>query len=60
MIKQKEVIDQLKRDGLRGRFKIMVGGAPVTNEWVQTIGADGYAEDAVGAVQIAKQLVGVD
>jgi methanogenic corrinoid protein MtbC1 len=35
----------------------MVGGAPVTSEWVAEIGADGYSEDAIGAVQVAKKLV---
>jgi len=35
----------------------MVGGAPVTRSWAEEIGADGYAEDAMGAVQIARQLV---
>jgi methanogenic corrinoid protein MtbC1 len=37
----------------------MVGGAPVTGEWVKEIGADGYSEDAIGAVQVAKRLLGV-
>ena len=36
----------------------MVGGAPVTRDWVQKIEADGYSEDAIGAVALAKQLVG--
>jgi methanogenic corrinoid protein MtbC1 len=36
----------------------MVGGAPVTSEWVAEIGADGYSEDAIGAVQVARKLVG--
>jgi methanogenic corrinoid protein MtbC1 len=36
----------------------MVGGAPVTSEWVAEIGANGYSEDAIGAVEIAKRLVG--
>ncbi len=59
MIRQKEVIDELEKEGLRGKFKVMVGGAPITRDWVKYIGADGYSEDAVGAVQVAKQLVGV-
>ncbi|MGE5252195.1 MAG: corrinoid protein [Bacteroidota bacterium] len=58
MVRQREVIDELDKEGLRGRFKVIVGGAPVTREWVQSIGADGYSEDAVGAVSLAKQLVG--
>jgi methanogenic corrinoid protein MtbC1 len=39
--------------------KVMVGGAPVTRDWVQKIEADGYSEDAIGAVGLAKSLVGV-
>jgi corrinoid protein of di/trimethylamine methyltransferase len=58
MIRQKEVIDELEKEGLRTRFKVMVGGAPITRDWVKHIGADGYSEDAVGAVVVAKQLVG--
>ncbi|MCP4142048.1 MAG: cobalamin-binding protein [Chloroflexi bacterium] len=56
MIKQKEVIDEIAKRGLK--VMVMVGGAPVTEEWVQRIEADGYSEDAVGAVEIAKKLVG--
>jgi corrinoid protein of di/trimethylamine methyltransferase len=59
MVKQKEVIDVLDKEGLRRKVKVMVGGAPVTRDWVQKIEADGYSEDAIGAVAIAKQLVGV-
>jgi corrinoid protein of di/trimethylamine methyltransferase len=58
MVKQKEVIEALVAAGLRAQVKVMVGGAPVTREWVQKIGADGYSEDAIGAVNVAKQLVG--
>ena len=58
MIRQKEVIDELAEKGLRSRFKVMVGGAPITRDWVKAIGADGYSEDAVGAVVVVKQLVG--
>ena len=60
MIRQREVIEELEKEGLRGRFKVMVGGAPITRDWVQKIGADGYSEDAVGAVGIAKQLLGAE
>ena len=59
MVKQKEVIDELDKLGLRKRVKVMVGGAPVTRDWVQKIEADGYSEDAIGAVGLAKQLVGI-
>jgi corrinoid protein of di/trimethylamine methyltransferase len=58
MVKQKEVIEELDKQGLRKKIKVMVGGAPVTRDWVQKIEADGYSEDAIGAVGIAKQLVG--
>jgi corrinoid protein of di/trimethylamine methyltransferase len=58
MVKQKEVIDELDKQGLRKKVKVMVGGAPVTRDWVQKIEADGYSEDAIGAVGLAKNLVG--
>lgn len=58
MVRQKEVIEALVKEGLRSKIKVMVGGAPVTREWVQRIGADGFSEDAIGAVSVAKQLVG--
>jgi len=54
---QREVIDALKREGLKDSVKVMVGGAPVTRSWADEIGADGYAEDAIGAVSVAMQLV---
>ena len=59
MVKQREVIEALEKAGLRGRVKVMVGGAPVTREWVEKINADGYSEDAIGAVSTAQQLVKV-
>lgn len=60
MGRQKEVIEELEKEGLRNQFKVIVGGAPITRDWVKTIGADGYSEDAVSAVAIAKQLLGVE
>lgn len=59
MVKQKEVIDMLDKEGLRRKVKVMVGGAPVTRDWVQRIEADGYSEDAIGAVNVAKNLMGI-
>jgi corrinoid protein of di/trimethylamine methyltransferase len=59
MVKQKEVIDLLDSEGLRRKVKVMVGGAPVTRDWVQRIEADGYSEDAIGAVKVAKDLMGI-
>ncbi|NMD32088.1 MAG: cobalamin-binding protein, partial [Chloroflexi bacterium] len=40
-------------------IRVMVGGAPVTASWADEIGADGYAEDAVGAVGLAQRLMGL-
>jgi corrinoid protein of di/trimethylamine methyltransferase len=54
----RHVIEALAAAGLRARVKVMVGGAPVSQRWADEIGADGYADDAVGAVEVAKQLVG--
>jgi len=53
-----KTIVALKTAGLRDKVKVMVGGAPVTQEWADTIGADGYAPDASAAVKIATALVG--
>jgi corrinoid protein of di/trimethylamine methyltransferase len=55
---QQTVIERLKTEGLRDRVKVMVGGAPVTPEWADKIGADGYANNAPEAVDIAKKLIG--
>lgn len=58
MTMQREVIKALVAEGLREQVKVMVGGAPVTRGWAEEIGADGYAEDAMGAVALARRLVG--
>jgi len=58
MVRQREVIEELDKEGLRPRIKVMVGGAPITKEWAEKIKADGTSEDAVGAVQLVKKLVG--
>lgn len=58
MVRQREVIEELDKEGLRPRIKVMVGGAPITRAWAEKIKADGYSEDAVGAVKLAKELVG--
>jgi 5-methyltetrahydrofolate--homocysteine methyltransferase len=55
---QQTVIERLSTEGLRDRVKVMVGGAPVTPEWAERIGADGYANNAPEAVDIARKLVG--
>ena len=53
-----KTIEALKAAGLRDKVKIMVGGAPTTPEWAKSIGADGHAFDANGAVKMAVSLVG--
>jgi len=58
MVRQREVIEELDKEGLRPRIQVMVGGAPITKDWAEKIKADGTSEDAVGAVQLAKKLVG--
>jgi corrinoid protein of di/trimethylamine methyltransferase len=60
MVKQRDVIEALDDMGMRSKVKVMVGGAPVTRDWGNEIGADGFSEDAVGAVAVAKQLLGVE
>lgn len=60
MRNQDSIIKELTEAGLRDRVKVLIGGAPVTSEWADDIGADGYAEDAIGAVKLARRLVGVE
>ena len=57
MTVQRQVIEALVKAGVREQVKVIVGGAPVSQEWANTIGADGYAEDAVAAVEMARRLV---
>jgi 5-methyltetrahydrofolate--homocysteine methyltransferase len=57
MEKMKDVIIALDESGLRSDLKIMIGGAPVTQEYAANIGADGYAPDAGSAANLAKSLV---
>jgi corrinoid protein of di/trimethylamine methyltransferase len=60
MPNQQKTIEALKAAGLRSDVKVMIGGAPTTRAWADEIGADGYAEDAIEAVVVAKRLVGAD
>jgi corrinoid protein of di/trimethylamine methyltransferase len=53
----KATIEAVVAAGLRDKVKIMVGGAPVTQEFADEIGADGYAEDAASAAELAKSLL---
>jgi 5-methyltetrahydrofolate--homocysteine methyltransferase len=59
MVKQKEVINQLDKQGLLKKVKVMIGGAPVTSDRAQKIEAEGSSEDAIGPINIAKQLPGI-
>jgi len=57
MRNQKSVVEIIKREGLRSRVKIIVGGAPVTRQWAEEIGADGFSKDAVSAVTLVQNLL---
>ena len=57
MTRQKKLEEALKEAGLRDSVKTMVGGAAVTQEWADLIGADGYGQDVTEAVDVAVQLV---
>jgi len=59
MTKQREVIEALKAAGLREGVKVIVGGAPVTEAWVEEIGADACGFDAGSAVENSLKLMGV-
>jgi trimethylamine corrinoid protein len=58
MLGQKKVIEILKEKNLAGRYKVLVGGAPVNQKWADDIGAAGYGENAMTAIKIAKKLIG--
>ena len=57
---QREIVEGIVNAGLRDRVKLMFGGAPVTEEWVKEIGGDGYAENAIEAVNVAKKILKVE
>jgi len=57
MPNQQKTIQALKAAGLRDSIKVMIGGAPTTRAWADEIGADGYAEDAIEAVAVAKSIL---
>ncbi len=52
-----KIIDLLKEKSLRDKVKIIVGGAPVSQQFADSIGADGYAPEASQAVEMAKVLI---
>ncbi|ABL78865.1 cobalamin B12-binding domain-containing protein [Thermofilum pendens] len=58
MLEQRNVIEELKKRGLRDKVIVIAGGAPVTEEWVREIGADVWGRDAFEAVKIVKRMLG--
>ena len=57
MMRQRGVIQALGEAGIRDQVKVLIGGAPVTQAWAAEIGADGFAENASGAVVVANKLL---
>jgi len=57
MLAMKDTIEVLKEEGLRASVKVIIGGAPVTQQFADEIGADGYAPDAASATDLAKKLL---
>ena len=57
MHSMKAVMEKLKESGMRGKVKVMIGGAPVTQKYADEIGADGYSSNANAAVALARKLV---
>ncbi len=57
MLAMKDTIDELKEAGVRGDLKVIIGGAPVTADFAEEIGADGYAPDGPSAVELADKLL---
>lgn len=51
------MVEALKELGLRDQFRVIVGGGPVTQEWADEIGADGFGENAIQAVDLLKSLL---
>lgn len=58
MAGQRTVVEAVAAAGLKDQVKVIVGGAPASAAWAAEIGADGYSEDAIGAVALARDLVG--
>ena len=53
----RDLVDALNSAGNRDKYKVLVGGGPVTKEWAKSIGADAYGKDAAEAVRVAKELL---
>ena len=58
MPSQKEIINALKERGVRDKFKVFFGGAPTSEEWVKSIGGDGWAENAPAGVEMISKAMG--
>jgi methylmalonyl-CoA mutase cobalamin-binding domain/chain len=54
---QRQVIEELKKRGLREKYKVVVGGSPTTEGWAGQIGADGWADDAIESVELILNLI---
>lgn len=59
MMGMPEVIKKLEEAGIRDQVKVMIGGSPISRKYADDIGADGYSANAVEAVKVAKQLLGI-
>jgi len=57
MTMMKNVIQALEKAGVRRKTKVMIGGAPITQQYADEIGADGYSDNANGAVTVARKLL---
>ena len=57
MTMMKTVIDALQKAGIRSKVKVMIGGAPITQQYANEIGADGFSDNASAAVAVARKLV---
>ena len=54
---QRQLIEELNKRGLREKYRVIVGGAPTSEEWAQQIGADAWADDAIEAVAMVKKIM---
>jgi trimethylamine corrinoid protein len=57
-VNMKKISDYLEMEGVRKKYKLAFGGGPLSETWAKEMGADGYAPDAVKAVELANQLMG--
>jgi len=58
MVGMEQVIRQLKQESVRDQFRVIIGGGPISKRYAEKIGADGYAVNAIEAVELVKKLVG--